>query len=167
MHMQSLISHRNKGKIIPERLYATVEKEMKGKKGLLGVLQNRGFRLTPQRMMVLEAIEGSDDHISADEIHAEVKAKYPYINISTVYRTLELLKDQGLAAETDLGGGRLVYHPVGKAHHHHLVCRKCGTVKDIDVTAFQHLRDELKSGYGFNAEFEHIAIFGTCDKCEG
>ena len=138
---------------------------MKGEKDLLGTLQQRGFRLTPQRMMVIEAIEASDDHISAEEIHARARSRYPYINISTVYRTLELLKDEGLVAETDLGGGRLVYHPVGKAYHHHLVCRKCGKVTDIDASAFEPLQKDLKATYGFDAEFEHIAIFGVCDKC--
>jgi Fur family ferric uptake transcriptional regulator len=140
---------------------------MKDRKGLLEALRERGFRLTPQRMMVLEAIESSDDHISAEEIHARARAQYPYMNISTVYRTLELLKEQSLAAETDLGGGRLVYHPEGKAQHHHLVCRKCGKVTDIDVSVLRQLRDDLRARYSFNADLEHIGIFGACATCEG
>jgi len=138
---------------------------MTTQKGLLSKLQKRGFRLTPQRIMVLEAVESSEDHISAEEIHAKAKARYPYLNISTVYRTLDLLKEQGLVAESDLGGGRLVYHPEGKAHHHHLVCKKCGKVTDIDASVFQQLKDELSSKYEFNADFEHIAVFGTCKDC--
>lgn len=140
---------------------------MKDRIELLEALRERGFRLTPQRMMVLEAIESSDDHISAEEIHAKARAQYPYINISTVYRTLDLLKEQGLVAETDLGGGSLVYHPEGKAQHHHLVCRKCGKVTDIDVSVFRQLRDDLRDKYGFDADLEHIGIFGTCVRCEG
>ena len=138
---------------------------MREKESLLQTLREKGYRLTPQRMMVLEAIEGSDDHISAEEIHAKARSKYPYINISTVYRTLDLLKEQGLVIETDLGGGRFLYHPVGKAHHHHLVCRKCGSVTDIDASMFHRLHEELTARHGFDAEFEHIAIFGTCAKC--
>jgi len=140
---------------------------MKDRIELLEALRERGFRLTPQRMMVLEAIESSDDHISAEEIHAKARAQYPYMNISTVYRTLDLLKEQGLVAETDLGGGSLVYHPEGKAQHHHLVCRKCGKVTDIDVSVFRQLRDDLRDEYGFDADLEHIGIFGTCVNCEG
>jgi len=140
---------------------------MEKKKSLLEILRQQGYRLTPQRMMVLEAIEESEDHISAEEIHARARAKYPYINISTIYRTLELLKKMGLVTETELGGGRFVYHPVGKAQHHHLVCRKCGRVRDIDAAVFQQLKDDLKANYGFNADFEHIAIFGTCENCKG
>jgi Fur family ferric uptake transcriptional regulator len=129
-------------------------------------LRAKGFRMTPQRMMVLEAVGASDDHISAEEIFKQAHAKYPYLNISTVYRTLELLKTQGLVAESDLGGGRLVYHPVGKAHHHHLVCRKCGSVQDVDESVFDRLEADLKKQYGFSAELEHMAIFGTCKKCK-
>ena len=139
----------------------------KGERSLTETLRERGYRLTPQRLLVLEAIEASDDHISAEEIHSQAHARYPYMNISTVYRTLDLLKEQGLVAESDLGGGRFLYHPVGKAHHHHLVCRKCGKVQDIEASAFESLRSELKSRYGFNAVFDHMAIFGTCKSCRG
>ncbi|MFA5055675.1 MAG: transcriptional repressor [Dehalococcoidia bacterium] len=135
------------------------------RESVFGELRARGFRMTPQRMMVLEAVEASDDHISAEEIFRQAHAKYPYLNISTVYRTLELLKSEGLVAESDLGGGRLVYHPAGKAHHHHLVCRKCGEVQDVDESIFDRLEDDLKKRYGFKAELEHMAIFGTCKKC--
>ncbi|GAF71850.1 unnamed protein product, partial [marine sediment metagenome] len=127
---------------------------MKNKKGLLEILREKGYRLTPQRMMVLEAIEASHDHVSAEEIHARARLQYPYINISTVYRTLELLKENGLVTETDLGGGRFLYHPAGKAQHHHLVCRKCGKVSDIDITVLDKIRDQLKARYGFDAELE-------------
>ena len=140
---------------------------MENKRSLLEILREKGYRLTPQRMMVLEAIEASHDHISAEEIHARARLQYPYINISTVYRTLELLKENGLVTETDLGGGRFLYHPAGKTQHHHLVCRRCGKVRDIDINVLDKLRDQLKAQYSFDAELEHIAIFGTCDRCEG
>ena len=135
-------------------------------KSVLDDLRAKGFRMTPQRMMVLEAVEASEDHISAEEIFKQAHAKYPYLNISTVYRTLEMMKEQGLVAESDLGGGRLVYHPVGKAHHHHLVCRKCGSVQDVDESVFDRLNADLNKQYGFDAELEHMAIFGTCKKCK-
>ena len=138
---------------------------MKTRQSLLEILREKGFRLTPQRMMVVEAIEGSEDHISAEEIGARARAKYPYINMSTVYRTLELLTEQGLVIETDLGGGRLVYHPTGKAQHHHLVCRKCGKVTDIDASVFQQMKEQLRARYGFEAELEHLGVFGVCRSC--
>lgn len=140
---------------------------MKGSKALSDFLREKGYRLTPQRMLVLEAIEVSNDHISAEEIYSRARIKYPYMNISTVYRTVELLKELGLVTETDLGSGRLLYHAASKAHHHHLVCQKCGKVRDVDSYVFQHLQHEIMADYDFNASLEHMAIFGVCKNCRG
>jgi len=137
----------------------------KDSKNLSDILREKGYRLTPQRMLVLEAIEATNDHISAEEIYRQARAKYRYINISTVYRAVELLKELGLVTETDLGSGRLLYHPASKARHHHLVCRKCGKALDIDASVVQRLKEELKAKYSFDAELEHMAIFGTCERC--
>ena len=128
-------------------------------------LSEQGYRLTPQRIMILSAIENSDDHISAEEIYAQVIAKYPHVNVSTVYRTLELLKRLGLVTETDLGGGRFRYHPAGKGHHHHLVCQECGTIIDLDELVLTPLKDVLLREYKFSADLRHLAIFGRCVKC--
>jgi len=84
-------------------------------------LSNLGYRLTPQRLMILGAVEEADSHISAEEIYAQVRARYPHMNISTVYRTLELLGELGLVTETDMGDGRVRYHCMGKGHHHQSV----------------------------------------------
>jgi len=132
---------------------------------IIGKLSEQGYRLTPQRMMVLAAIEDSDDHISAEEIYAQVITKYPHVNISTVYRTLELLKRLGLVTETDLGGGRVRYHPADKGHHHHLVCQECGKIIDLDESVLSSLRSTLLREYQFSADLRHLAIFGRCAKC--
>ena len=115
--------------------------------------------------MTISAIEASDGHISAEEIYARVIAKYPQVNISTVYRTLELLKKLGLVTETDFGEGRVRYHPVGKGHHHHLVCQECGAITDLDESVLTSLKDVLLREYGFSADLRHLAIFGRCVKC--
>ena len=132
---------------------------------IISKLTEQGYRLTPQRLMILSAIENSDNHISAEEIYAQVTVKYPHVNISTVYRTLELLKGLGLVTETDLGGGRVRYHSADKGHHHHLVCEKCGTIIDIDESTLARLQDVLLHRYNFSAELRHVAIFGLCEKC--
>jgi len=134
-------------------------------KDLLQRLREHGYRITPQRMIVLQAIEASDDHVSAEEIHSKAQSRYPYIDISTVYRTLQLLEELGLVAETNMGGGRFLYHPVGKAYHHHLVCRNCGKILDIDDSLVADLQKEIAGRYRFQPELEHLAIFGTCDSC--
>ena len=132
---------------------------------IISKLSELGYRLTPQRMMIVSAIEKSDDHISAEEIYAQVVAKYPNVNISTVYRTLELLKRLGLVTETDFGGGRLRYHPVGKGHHHHLVCQECGAIIALDESLLSSLKNALLREYKFSADLKHLAIFGRCVNC--
>ncbi len=128
-------------------------------------LTDKGYRLTPQRLMIVSAIENSDGHISAEEIYAQVAAKYPQVNISTVYRTLELLKQLGLVIETDFGEGRVRYHPAEKGHHHHLVCTGCGAVIDLDESLLSSLKGMLLREYKFSADLKHLAIFGRCHKC--
>jgi Fur family ferric uptake transcriptional regulator len=128
-------------------------------------LSQQGYRMTPQRMMILSAIENSNDHISAEEIYTQVVAKYPYVNISTVYRTLELLKELGLVTETNLGEGRVRYHPADKGRHHHLVCQECGTITDLDELVLSSLKSTLLREYEFSADLRHLAIFGHCVNC--
>jgi len=115
--------------------------------------------------MILSAIENSDDHISAEEIYSQVVAKYPNVNISTVYRTLELLQRLGLVTATDLGGGRVRYHPLEKGHHHHLVCRECGTIIDLDESLLAPLKEALLREHRFIADLRHLAILGRCVNC--
>jgi Fur family ferric uptake transcriptional regulator len=130
-------------------------------------LKSRGYRLTPQRMMVVEALHGADEHVSAEEIYAQVRARYPYANISTVYRTLELLKELGLVTEIALGDGCVRFHPTEKGHHHHLVCQKCGKIIDLPESALAPLEGALSDMYQFKADLKHMAVFGLCSKCQG
>lgn len=129
------------------------------------VLREGGYRLTPQRLMVLEAIHRADTHISAEEICTQVKARYPYTNISTIYRTLELLEELGLVVKADFGEGYIRYHHAEKGHHHHLVCRKCGKVIDLAETPVLALKEAFLQDYQFKANLSHLTIFGQCHKC--
>ena len=138
---------------------------MEQPRDIAGELSKQGYRMTPQRMMILSAIESSDDHISAEEIYAQIVAKYPNVNISTVYRTLELLERLGLVTKTDLGEGRVRYHPADKGHHHHLICRECGAIIDLDESLLTSLKSTLLREYKFSADLRHLAILGRCVNC--
>ncbi len=129
------------------------------------VLQAQGYRLTPQRMLVIEALHNAESHISAEEIYEQLHARYPYSNISTIYRTLELLKKLNLVTETDFGEGRVRYHVAEKSHHHHLVCRTCGKVIDLDESVLSSLKGTLLRDYDFTADLRHLAISGECSDC--
>jgi len=132
---------------------------------LLAQLSEQGYRMTPQRLMILEQVEAAEGHISAEEIFRHVRERYPNLNISTVYRTLELLKGLGLVTETDMGDGRVRFHTIGKGHHHHLVCSACGKVTELAEEELMPLNDLLNTRYGFRADLHHLAIFGRCKNC--
>jgi Fur family ferric uptake transcriptional regulator len=129
-------------------------------------LSHRGYRMTPQRMMIVSAIESSDNHISAEDIYEQVAAKYPNVNVSTVYRTLELLEQLGLVTKTEMGVGRIMYHPIEKGHHHHLICRECGSIIDLDESIMEHLKETILRDYQFTAELRHLGILGLCSDCK-
>ena len=129
------------------------------------VLQAKGYRLTPQRIMVVDALHNAKRHISAEEIFARLQEKYPYANISTVYRTLELLKELGLAAEISIGDGIVRYHALENSRHHHLVCNRCGRIVDLPEEELAPLEKLLLKSHGFKADMHHLAIFGLCSDC--
>ena len=128
-------------------------------------LRASGQRLTPQRLLILELLYAHGDHATADEIFAAAQERYPYLNISTVYRTLELLRDIGFISETDLGDGRRQFALLSGDRHHHLICLRCGYVQEIDDQPFDDLRAGLRAAHGFDARIDHLAIFGTCEGC--
>jgi len=121
--------------------------------------------MTLQRMLVIEALHNADRHISAEEIYKQLHRRHPYVNVSTVYRTLELLKELNLVTETDFGEGRVRYHVAEKGHHHHLICHACGETIDLEDSALDLLRDGLLREYGFDAGLRHLAISGRCSSC--
>jgi len=118
-------------------------------------------------MMILEAVERAEGHISAEEIYGQVRARYPHVNISTVYRTLELLEKLGQVTKTDMGDGRVRYHSMGKGHHHHLVCQKCGAIIDMEESVLNPLWEDIMHKHDFKVEMKHLAFFGLCGKCRG
>jgi Fur family ferric uptake transcriptional regulator len=128
-------------------------------------LRRLGLRVTPQRLFVLEALEGAGGHLTAEEIMQWASRRYPALNLATVYRTLDLLVSVGLVAQTDLGGEATTYELVGDVPHHHLVCKGCGNVIEMDERLLESLRADALRGYGFHAQPQHLAIFGLCDQC--
>jgi Fur family ferric uptake transcriptional regulator len=118
-------------------------------------------------MLVIDILHNADRHISAEELYKQLHSRYPYANISTVYRTLELLKKSNLVTETDFGEGCVRYHIADKGHHHHLVCRSCGKIIDLEESVVHPLEDTLLQKYDFDADLRHLAISGECSGCRG
>jgi Fur family ferric uptake transcriptional regulator len=130
-------------------------------------LRQSGYRLTPQRMLITSAVRHAGRHITAGEILEQVQASYPYVDISTVYRTLGVLKQLGLVAETALGGPEACFEWLEAHRHHHLICRRCGAVTSLDHVYMENLGAEIMADYGFRPDLDHFAIFGLCSACQG
>ena len=133
--------------------------------GLVESVRKRGYRMTPQREMILDAIH-DEGHITADDIFQRVRAKSPAVNLATVYRTLELLKELDIVTAIDTGDGCVHYELAGGQPHHHLVCEGCGRTLELDCDVLLPLEDELCKRYGFTVNFNHLALFGTCPRCQ-
>ena len=127
-------------------------------------LRERGYRLTPQRQLVLEAVDALE-HATPDDILCQVRRTASGVNISTVYRTLELLEELGLVSHAHLGHGAPTYHLADRHHHMHLVCRDCGTVLEANVSVAAALTGQLRASFGFETDMKHFAIFGRCAEC--
>lgn len=129
-------------------------------------LDRLGYRLTPQRMLVLQAVDESSGHVSADEIFARVRSHFPSVSFSTIYRTLDLLEEVGLVTKSDLGAGRVQYHRADEANHHHLVCQRCGRVIDLEEHELTPVWEALRRRHEFKVCQRHMAIFGQCSDCQ-
>ncbi len=128
-------------------------------------LRRAGHRLTPQRMMVVQAIAESGGHLTAEAIHRRVKRVYPYLDIATVYRVLSLLKRLHMVTEIGLGGESARYEVTDEQGHHHLVCKGCAKTFDLSPTYLEDLRSTLVSEFGFEPDLEHFALRGLCAAC--
>ncbi len=128
-------------------------------------LKARGLRMTPQRQLILETIASLEGHLSADLIYQGVARRFPNVNISTVYRTLELLQDLELVTHTHFDDGIAQYHLAHEPAHQHLVCRECGAEQELDIAVLDPLARKLRSDYGFQPDLAHFAIVGRCRAC--
>ena len=129
------------------------------------MLRKRGYRLTPQRHMILSVIQEADGHLSIDQITQRVQEHNPNVSLSTVYRTLELLRELGLVREVHLPGEQPHYEAVEGTAHHHLVCRRCRAVIHLDDTLLGNLNEKLQNQYHFHGLTLDLVAAGYCDAC--
>jgi len=128
------------------------------------VMRDRGFRVTPQRQLILDAICESAGHTTPDKIYERVKAKAPAINRATVYRTLDFLSELRLIVAIRMGG-QTYYEIAGETPHHHLICRNCGGMMQLDNALIDQLIEEVDEKYHFTIDMDHVGLFGLCEPC--
>lgn len=127
-------------------------------------LRERGYRLTPQRELILNAVDALG-HATPDEVLVEVRKHSDAVNVSTVYRTLEVLEELGLVRHAHLSDRAPTYHSVRDHEHFHLVCRNCHKVISVDPDVIKPLLARLDADYSFTVDVGHLTVFGTCEDC--
>jgi Fur family ferric uptake transcriptional regulator len=130
------------------------------------ILRAHGYRITPQRQLVLEAVN-SLGHATPEELLAEVQQTAAAVNLSTIYRTLEVLEEVGLVTHAHIGHGAPTYHSVESELHIHLVCDTCSAVQSIAAEEAASFVELLRDKVGFETDVAHVSLHGQCATCIG
>jgi Fur family ferric uptake transcriptional regulator len=139
----------------------------KEKEIFLDHLKRAGFKRTSQRDLILEVFLRTEGHSSAEELYQLVKVEDPSVGFTTVYRTLKLLVECGLAREELMGDGRRRYeHQYDHQHHDHLICTKCGDLIEFYSEVIESKQDEIARQFKFQPTHHSLRIFGLCAKCQ-
>ena len=129
-------------------------------------ITTKGLKTTKQRDVILDAFLSSDRHMSIEELYLKLRAKNPRIGYATVYRTLKLFAESGIAREIQFGDGQTRYEHVAEGEHHdHLVCTHCGTIIEFENETIEKLQDQVAETYGFLIETHKLELYGSCAKC--
>lgn len=129
-------------------------------------IEEKGLKSTNQRDLIVNAFFDSGGHVSIEELHHRVQEKNPKIGYTTVYRTLKLLTESGLAHERQFGDGQARYEPVStEEHHDHLICLRCGTILEFENRKIEKLQDEVARQHGFEVKNHKLELYGYCKKC--
>jgi len=129
-------------------------------------LKRHGYKLTPQRRAVVNAIASSPDHLTTAALYRKVRHDHPNIGLVTVYRTLEILAGLGLICELHAGGSCRSYTTAAAGHHHHLICAQCGEVIDFSGYDISPLEKRLRQETGFEIEGHLLEFVGRCRSCQ-
>lgn len=130
------------------------------------LLRRAGHKLTPQRLLIVRSLRHANGHVTAAQIAEDVRREFPFVDVSTVYRTLDVLRRMRLATITDMGAGDAVFEWAPATSHHHLICSSCGAVQELGSEYFEGLEQRVVDDFGFRADLDHFAIFGLCRECQ-
>lgn len=128
-------------------------------------IRDLGYRLTPQRELILDTLCAIGGHASVNQIYERVQLQAPAVNRATIYRTLAFFHQLQMVSESQIGG-TTVYEIVAEEPHHHLVCRCCGHINVLDDHHFADLTAHLMQEHQFRAEIDHLTILGLCAECQ-
>jgi Fe2+ or Zn2+ uptake regulation protein len=133
--------------------------------GYATYLRSKGYRLTPQRLAILRILDEAGHHMSPAEVYRQALLIIPGLTEATIYRTLNFLCHEGLVLAAHMGSGQLVYEIAGH-NHHHLICRDCGHILEIDHSALEDLYKGFQERTGYQIDSIHVTFFGLCPECQ-
>jgi Fur family ferric uptake transcriptional regulator len=134
---------------------------------LQSYMMKKGLRTTDQRKLIVETFFRSDNHVSIEELLAQVRSKDRRVGYATVYRTLKLLADCGVANERRFGDGLTRYELADDVtHHDHLICLDCGDITEFEEPGIEELQDQVARKYGFELRSHKHEMYGICPRCQ-
>lgn len=131
---------------------------------VLDQLSERGMRRTAARQAILEVLFSTSGHLTAEDLAARVQRRFPSVDVSTVYRTLDVLESLEIVDHVHLAHGPAVYH-LAEDDHQHLVCERCGNVEELPAERLRSFARMLREDFGFHVDRRHFAIVGLCRAC--
>jgi Fur family ferric uptake transcriptional regulator len=131
-------------------------------------LAGQGLKSTSQRDTILKAFVDAGRHLSAEELYGRIKKEHPHIGYATVYRTLKLLAEAGMAEERRFEDGytRYEYRASEGGHHDHLICTQCGEIVEFENERIETLQADVARKNGFLVQSHKLEIYGLCGKCQ-
>jgi Fur family ferric uptake transcriptional regulator len=134
---------------------------------LAAYIAERGLKHSRQRDQIAEAFLGMAGHVSAEEVVARVRREDPRVSVATVYRTMKLLADCGLAVARQFGSdGQTRWEAAaGRPHHDHLICTRCGEIVEFANERIEHLQERVAKRHGFEVESHRLELYGRCARC--
>lgn len=130
-------------------------------------IEKKGLRKTSQRDVILEVFLKTEEHLTSEDLYWLIQKKDPSIGHTTVYRTLKLLTEAGLAREVRFGDGKTYYeHHHDHEHHDHLICTGCGRIEEFFSAEIESLQDQIAEGLGFRPTHHSLRMWGVCSDCQ-
>lgn len=133
---------------------------------MLSKLKSHDFRITPQRIAVLNILAGSEEHPSVDEIYKEVKTQFTTTSLATVYKTVSLLKELNEVLELGFPDGSNRYDGNKPYPHPHVICTKCKKIMDPELVHLGEISEEMSKKTGFKIFSHRLDFFGLCPECQ-
>jgi Fur family ferric uptake transcriptional regulator len=135
-------------------------------RALARALEEKGLRRSRQRDVVVRTFFATGGHVAVDALLAQVRRVDPRVGVATVYRTMKLLAELGLAVPRQFGGGQTCYEPAaGRPHHDHLICTHCGAIEEFAEQRIETLQSRVAASRGFQVETHKLELYGRCAPC--